>query len=1138
MKNAKRRIWAWIMTFVVIFTGIISYYAPDNNVYADETSTVVIHYQRDDGDYAGWDVWVWPDGSDGTAVSFTDEDSFGKVAVYRANATVTEAGFIVRQSDWSEKDCDDDRFVSLTDGFAEIWVTSGEETFEVTPPEGAEPYTVPEVDPSTPQGGENPSSGSGDLTINLHYHRYDNEYANWNIWYWPDGGDGARYEFTDTDDFGVVSTVKFDASVSSYGFIVKYNEWDQKECDMDRFIDTSKAVDGVIDVYIVQSDTTVYYDADEADLSPKFLGASLTTAKRIAVKVTVPVDCEAENAKDEFVVKDQDGNTYEVMNVFSTGASGVSSTFNINMQEPLDLSKSYTISSEYYGDIAVAYGEVFTTSDFENQFTYTGNDLGATYTKDATTFKVWSPTATKVVLNLYENGTDGDAYQTVDMTKSDVGVWETTVDGDLNKVYYTYSVTNAGVEKEAVDLYARTTGVNGQRGMVIDLSTTNPEGWDSDKRPGVIKNATDAIIYELHIRDFTIDESSGVTNKGKYLGLTEKGTKNATGQSTCLDYLANLGITHVQILPMYDYSPNSVDETKLDKEQFNWGYDPYNYNAPEGSYSTDPYNGEVRVNEMKQMVQALHNENIGVIMDVVYNHTAESENSYFNITVPDYYYRQTAEGGFSNASGCGNEVASDRAMVRKYIVDSVVYWASEYHIDGFRFDLMGILDLETMNEIRAKLNEIDPTILVYGEGWTGGDSPLSASLRAMKVNTYLMENVGAFSDDIRDGIKGSVFDAKDTGFATGKSGQEERIKSGVIGATNYPSINWSATGTDVQAPWTNAPVQALNYVSCHDNLTLWDKINSSNPDDTLEDRVKMNKLAASIVYTAQGIPFMLDGEEILRTKPNDKNTGFVDNSYKSSDYTNSIKWDTLNDETVADVLEFYKGLISFRKTHSGLRMYTAEDVQNNLKFLEPADSNVVAYVIENQPNGECSEKICVIYNANNTSTTVSVPDGEWKVCIKNGKAGTEAIETFTGSEVTVDPISCLVMVQGDLAGGNTVGESSNNGSKSDSSFPWWIIAIAVVVILIIIIIIVAMKKKGSSKNDNVKEKICDVKLLSAGANAGEVAKAVSEITGLPLAEATDMVNNTPKIVKGGISVSEAETIKSKLEGLGASVKVI
>lgn len=1101
-------------------------------------TTVVLHYTRPDANYTGWNLWAWT-GSDGKAYTFDYEDSFGKVAVVQLKDEASEVGFIVRLNEWEDKDISDDRSITVTNGFAEVWVTSGQADFATTAPAGAEAFDMSQV--SSGSTSEPTAPAEGEVMLNLHYHRYDGIYDDWNIWFWPENGDGAAYTFNGQDDFGVVASYPFDAA-NRLGFIVRLGEWQQKDCDADRYIDLSEAVDGVIDIYLVQSDMTLYKSLDEIDLSPKFLGASLTTVKRIACKVTTPLDTAADNVADDFKVVDLNGNEYPIANIVSTGDT-VSSSFNINLQSDLDLGNSYKVVSGTYGETSVAFSAVFATKEFEEAYAYEGDDLGAVWTADKTTFKVWAPVASMVVLNLYKDGKDGDAYDSVEMTKGEKGVWSITESGDLNNVYYTYTITNNGIENEVVDLYARTTGVNGKRGMVIDLESTNPEGWADDKRV-TTKNATDACIYELHIRDFSIDASSGVENKGKYLALTEKGTKNTKGQSTCLDYLKDLGVTHVQILPMYDYSPNSVNEDKLDQEQFNWGYDPYNYNVPEGSYSTDPYHGEVRVNEVKKMIQALHSENIGVVMDVVYNHTAESNNSYMNLTVPDYYYRLTEDGKFSNASGCGNEVASDRAMVRKYIVDSVVYWASEYHMDGFRFDLMGILDMKTMNTIREKLTEIDPSILVYGEGWTGGDSVLEASLRAMKYNTYRMEGVGAFSDDIRDGIKGSVFDSKDKGFATGAEGKEERIKAGVIGATDYKGINWAATNTDISTCWTTAPTQAINYVSCHDNLTLWDKINSSNADDTEEDRIKMNKLCASIVYTAQGVPFMLSGEEILRTKP--KGEGFDENSYKSPDATNSIKWDTLNDEKVSDVFNYYKGLIAFRKAHAGFRMATLDEIQKNLNFIDVEKANVVAYTIDNETNG-VAEKIVVVYNANKEAVDVKVPAGDWKVYVKNGKAGTDVIETFNGDKVSVDAISCLVMVQ---------------GGEEESSFPWWIIAAiggGLVAVLGAIFLILKGKKKGAKKEtteeaevkaeavaetiDAIADKkaneddgkVYDVKLVSAGENPEFIANTICELTSISVAEAMDMVNNTPKVILIGVTKAEAEEVRAKLEAAGANI---
>lgn len=653
----------------------------------------------------------------------------------------------------------------------------------------------------------------------------------------------------------------------------------------------------------------------------------------------------------------------------------------------------------------VSMGEVFSSEDFNNAFYYEGDDLGNTYTPDKTNFRLWAPTASKVKLNLYKEGLGDNLIKSVTMTKDVKGTWIAEEKSDIDGVYYTYSVTVNEITSEAVDPYARTAGANGDRGMVIDLKATNPKEWDEVSKPEFI-NATDAVIYELHVRDISSDTSSGIKNVGKFLGLTEKGSKNTAGLSTGLDHLVDLGITHLHLLPTFDYA--TVDETKLEGNQFNWGYDPKNYNVPEGSYSTDPYHGEIRVKEYKQMVQALHQSGIRVVMDVVYNHTSTTMDSNFNKIVPDYYYRKDGD-AFSNASGCGNETASERAMVRKYIVDSVVYWAQEYKIDGFRFDLMGIHDIETMNAVRKALNGVDPTILIYGEGWTSGTSTLAENLRAMKATTYKLNDIATFSDDLHDGIRGSVFDVLDRGFASGKEGMEESIKFGIVASTensqiDYTSINYS------KAAWAGAPTQCINYISAHDNLTLWDKLASSNSDDTEEDRIKMNKLSIAIVLTSQGIPFFQAGEEILRSKLKD-NGEFDSNSYKSSDAVNSIKWDTKTDNI--DVYNYYKGLIAFREAHPALRMTTTEAIQNNLTFIDSLDANVIAYTIANSPNVEIAENIYVIHNANKEAVTVNMPEGTWDVYVNGEKAGTELLSTISDGKAVVEPISCMVLTQGE-----------------------------------------------------------------------------------------------------------------------------
>jgi pullulanase len=645
----------------------------------------------------------------------------------------------------------------------------------------------------------------------------------------------------------------------------------------------------------------------------------------------------------------------------------------------------------------------FSESEFIAANYYQGNDLGAVWTKEATRFRVWAPTAIQVVVRLFKSGDQEDLFQTLPMMKDIQGTWLAVMEGDWNGTYYTYAVTVEGETKEAVDPYAKAVGVNGNRGMVIDLEATNPEGFLNQPKP-LFTQATDAVIYELHIRDFSMDQNSGMKHKGKYLAFTEKGTTNSHGDKTGVDYLKDLGITHVHLMPAFDYM--TVDETRLSEAQYNWGYDPKNYNVPEGSYATDPYHGKVRVREFKQMVQALHQNGLRVIMDVVYNHTMESAESSFNRIVPGYYYRLTQDGSFSNASGCGNETASERLMMRKFIIDSVVYWAEEYQIDGFRFDLMGIHDIQTMNELRQALNAIDPSLLVYGEGWTGGLSPLPDWKRALKDNIKNMNSgIAAFNDNLRDAIKGSVFQNSERGFVNGKDGLEETIEFGVTAATWNEGVDYGRV-LYTKDPWATQPSQTVNYTSAHDNLTLWDKLALSNPEDSREDRVRMNRLSAAIILTSQGIPFFQAGEEFLRSKPlNEEGTAFDDNSYNSSDTINSLKWDAVSINK--EVVNYYKGLIAFRKKYRALRIAKSEEVRAKLKIMDWSQPNVVTFTISDHIEGE----ICVCYNANREEKTIHIPEGEWKVYVEGTKAGTDLLRIIKGQEVKVEAISALVLVR-------------------------------------------------------------------------------------------------------------------------------
>ena len=641
-------------------------------------------------------------------------------------------------------------------------------------------------------------------------------------------------------------------------------------------------------------------------------------------------------------------------------------------------------------------------------YAYSGSDLGANYSKTSTTFKVWAPTATKVQIKRYTTGSDDEAgasvIETKDMTKGNQGIWSITISGDLNGTYYTYLVTANGTTNETVDIYTRTTGVNGMRGMVLDLDSTDPTGWANDHRVGC-DNQTDAVIWEVHVRDFSSSPDSGMKNKGKFLAFTETGTTvNGNGVNpTGIDYLADLGVTHVHLLPVYDYD-GEIDETNLTKDQFNWGYDPVNYNTPEGSYSTDPYHGEVRVKEFKQMVQALHNKGIGVVMDVVYNHTY-GKNDWFDYTVPDYYYRQNAQGKQSNGSGCGNETASDRAMYRKYMIDSLTYWAEEYHLDGFRFDLMGLHDCETMNRIRTALDAIDPDILMYGEPWTA-EATTCPTPTAVQGNIKSLNNdIAAFNDKSRDAIKGSCFNKTDPGFIQG-AGYEEALKG---------SIQANSTTISGDNMWSKQPSQTVTYTSAHDNYTLYDKLvtsvkGGSGYGNRYDELVAMNKLAGGIILTSQGISFFQAGEEFARTKYGDEN------SYKSPTATNQLVWS--NTMTYSDLMNYYKGLIEIRKAYSPFRDPT--NTSNNTIYFSWGDncpSKVVAFTMYNTINPSTEwDYVGVIHNAAGYAQTVTLMTSEtktlpsqWVIIADGSTAGIQSLGT-TGSTVTVPARSTMVLV--------------------------------------------------------------------------------------------------------------------------------
>ena len=611
---------------------------------------------------------------------------------------------------------------------------------------------------------------------------------------------------------------------------------------------------------------------------------------------------------------------------------------------------------------------------------YTGEDLGNVYSKENTRFRIWAPTAQDVKVRIYEspdahNGTD------YDMSKDIQGTWALKIEGDLKNKYYTYIINLGDVVNEAVDPYVRGVSINSTKGMIVDLSETNPIGWEQLKKPE-FNNYTDAILYEMHVRDYSIHPDSGMKNKGKYLALVEKGTKDTTGVKTGIDHLIELGITHIHLLPTYDIA--SLDDTRDD--QYNWGYDPRLYNVPQGTYSTDSLNGLTRIREFKKMIKGLNEAGIRVVVDVVYNHTYTVGKSPFDLIVPKYYYRTDVAGNYTNGSGCGNEVASEKAMVRKFIVDSVKYWATEYKVDGFRFDLMGLHDVETMKAVEKALHEIDPSIIIYGEPWQAGGSPLPESQQFTK-GKQRNSKIAVFNDNIRSAVKGDT-DGSSKGYAQGNVLERDNVLKGIFGAID---------------DFANEPGESISYVTCHDNLALWDKIEKSNPEFNEEDKIRMNLLANGIVLTSQGVPFLHGGVEMMRTKYGEHN------SYNSPDNINQIEWH--RKKTYYNEFLYHKGLINLRKSHPAFRIPTTEQIRNHMTLLDSPHGSIM-FRLKDNANGAHWKDIIVIYNQNDFELEVTLPNKDgWNVVVKDNKAGVDTIETILDNKVKVPKISMMVLYQ-------------------------------------------------------------------------------------------------------------------------------
>lgn len=814
------------------------------------------------------------------------------------------------------------------------------------------------------------------VVLTVHYKRLGGDYAGWNLWLWKNSDDNTKdvavsnsgVALDGDDAFGKKVTLTIDgmSAFKDIGIIVRLNDWAQKDVSEDRFITKFDSA-GKAEIWLVQGDKTIYYE--EPALKARMIAATFTDFRQLEVQISE--DTSLKSGPNDFTLS----NGPKVLSVRALNGNENATTFlELTLDSDAQIDTNYTLSHPKFGAILVDNNKIYDSKTFIEKYTYTGDDLGATYTKAKTSFRLWAPTARSVSLITYANSgaTTGTSLA---MRSDEKGTWVAELAGDKDGLVYTYKVEVGGNLSEVVDPYARAVTVNGKRGVVVDLTSTNPTRWISEK-PTFSGKPTDAIFYELHIRDLSMDSSAPFPKdaRGKYTAFNFTNLKGRSGQPVGVAAIKDLGVTHVQLLPIYDFA--SVDESD---PSFNWGYDPQNYNAPEGSYSTDPTDPKKRIVELKGAIQSLQDQGLRVVMDVVYNHVYEARSFSQNQIIPGYWFRTDSSGNLTNGSGCGNDVASERPMVRKFIVDSVKYWASEYHLSGFRFDLMGLLDRTTMKQVRAELSAIDPSIIVIGEGWNMGSLPNSQ--KASQSNIEELPGISVFNDQIRDGVKGSVFSSTEPGWATGSFSRANNVKAGIVGNTNF--------GKGILNTFTTAdPGQSVNYVEAHDNNTLQDKLLLSTGKASSVTVSKLHRFAGSIPLLAQGLPFIHAGQEFQRSKGGDSN------SYQSGDVVNSLKWNLV--ATNATTRNYYKGLIALRKAHPAFRISDAATVKSAINFLKTNDQ-VIAYSIDGKSVGDSWGSIVVIHNASSKAQRVTLPSsGAWKVVVEGDKAGVKTLGSVSG----------------------------------------------------------------------------------------------------------------------------------------------
>lgn len=918
---------------------------------AGASTLVIVHYHRFDGQYAGWNLWMWPhepNSLDGAAYSFDSSDSFGQVAHAHVPGADTQVGIIVRLNNWDQKDVSQDRFIDTSSGTAEVWLIQGDATIYTSRDAAEAAVQAASVPRVVNAFLDSPTGIAAQLSV-------------------PATITGASGGFTVTD-----ATSGQTLSVASLARAVPLVA--VLAGDLQPKLGASKSWDpttGATQLQRVNNDLYQFTGTLPAGSYQYKIALNrgwVNAYPADNVTLTVP----AGGARVTFSFVPSTHAVYDSINQPKAHLPGADAPLTtdlvkLSLSAPPDV--THTLHLSLGSETAVTVIPRLVLND--PQYTYTGNDLGAVWSARSTSFRLWAPTASKVVLSVFKNQ-DGDVLARRTMDRSSRGTWFARVKGNLAGKFYLYQVTNRGAITEAVDPYARDTTANGAWGIIVDLKKTNPRGWSEDTYVPT-KNPEDAVIYETHVRDFSIDRNSGMKHKGKFLAFTELGTKGPGGVSTGVSSLKQLGITHVELLPVFQFA--SVDETK--NNQYNWGYDPLNYNVPEGEYATNP-NGTARITQLKRLVQALHAQHIGVIMDVVYNHTFSTGNSNFDKIVPGYYYRTDYAGHYTNGSGVGNEVATERPQVRKFVLDSVTYWMRQYHIDGFRFDEMALLGKDTMAQISRALHAINPHTILLGEPWAGGTSGMVGDTLLTKGAQQGM-HLAVFNDNIRDGIFGSTGDPKAQGYATGDPSSLVAVAKGLTGSITY---------SDTMPGFTSSPEETINYVTCHDNMTLWDKIHSSNPGIDETTAIKMDELAQTIVLLSQGVPFMQGGEEFLRTK------GGNANSYNAGDAVNEFDW--ARKARYPRVFDYYAGLIHLRAAHPAFRMTSASDIKSHLRFLAAKD-NVIQMELTGNANGDSWSTIDVILNPNKEAETVTLPGGTWTIVGADGHMGTDSLGTATGT---------------------------------------------------------------------------------------------------------------------------------------------